>query len=187
MARFPTIPGITGMVREEFIAESHRIARRQQYPRAVRGALRWHTGLSGRRPCRCDADALRDAKTQRSANAKSLLRRQRIVLGSVSQERDDVADRPRDLRLGVSRVQRGFKIATPCSGKPALDPDRLHPPGPGVTALTKRSLTVGLETTGNLCCGRCPRSGRCLSPRLYSPMAALKSQPNNKRFRMGNQ
>jgi len=39
------------------------------------------------------AAALRDAKTQRSANAKSLLRRQRIALGFVSQERDDVADR----------------------------------------------------------------------------------------------
>jgi len=38
-------------------------------------------------------DIARDSENMLRMNAKSLLRRQRIVLGSVSQERDDVADR----------------------------------------------------------------------------------------------
>ncbi len=40
-----------------------------------------------------NAAALRDAETQRMADARPLLRRQRIVVRRVPQERDDVADR----------------------------------------------------------------------------------------------
>src|SRR5437870_735 len=39
------------------------------------------------------AAALRDAETQRMVDARPLLRRQRIILRRVSQERDEIADR----------------------------------------------------------------------------------------------